>query len=404
MTDRGQNRNTTATVMIVDDEDIVTRAIAGFLELETDYRVLTFQSPQEALAATKRERIDCVVTDFLMPGMNGLEFLQAMRQWAPDVPAILLTGYADKENAIRAINEINLFQYLEKPWDNDRLGMVIRNAINHRSLEQALSEKLRELDRALRDRADLQHTTEIFEQELALAEEVQQAILPRSLTGAGDFRFFHRYFPTGRLGGDYFDVLHTAPGVFNAIVADVAGHGVPASLGTMLVKVIFYEASERGECCDGMLAQMNRRLVEFLPQQQYVTAFALSVNGPRQTVTAAAAGGPHPIIFRAEGAEPVTEWRLNGLPLGAFPEEFYRAPEPQTRPLVPGDRILLYTDGLLDVNIDRGEFCSPDELVRLVASLRHLPGDEFLDRLIDLRGVHRANLPDDVNVLLIEYC
>lgn len=404
MTGSGPSRNAPATVMIVDDEEIVTRAIAGYLELETEYRVLTFQSPQDALAATKHERIDCVVTDFLMPGMNGLEFLQAMRQLAPDVPAILLTGYADKENAIQAINEVNLFQYLEKPWDNDRLGLVIRNAVNHRSLERALSEKLRELDRALRDRADLQHTTDILEQELALAEEVQQSILPRSLSSAGDFRFFHRYFPTGRLGGDYFDVIHSAPGVFNAIVADVAGHGVPASLGTMLVKVIFYEASERGECCDGMLAQMNRRLVEFLPQQQYVTAFVLSVNGPRQTVTAAAAGGPHPIFFRAEGDEPATEWRLNGLPLGAFREDLYGAPEPQTRPLSPGERILLYTDGLLDVNIDRGESRHPDELVRLVESLRHLPGDEFLDQLIDACGVHRTNLPDDVNVLLIEYC
>jgi serine phosphatase RsbU (regulator of sigma subunit) len=391
------------TVMIVDDEEIVTQSITNLLELETDYRVLAFQSPKEALGRVRRERIDCVVTDFLMPEMDGLAFLKALKETVPGVPGILLTGYADKESAIQAINEVDLFQYLEKPWENNRLRMVIRNAINHRSLEQALAERLRELDRLLKDRETLWSDAQELEEELTLAQEVQQSILPRTLVGDGDFRFFHRYFPTGRLGGDYFDVAFTAPGCFNAIVADVAGHGVPASLGTMLVKVIFYEASRRGECCDGMLAQMNSRLTEFLPQRQYVTAFALSVDGPAGTVAAAAAGGPHPIVFSNDMNRPIEEWRLNGLPLGAFGNGVYQRPEVKSRRLVEGDRILLYTDGLLDVEVDRGQSADPSEIVQAITELRQLEGDELLSRLIAMRGVERANLPDDVNLLLIEY-
>jgi serine phosphatase RsbU (regulator of sigma subunit) len=400
---RWDNDSTRPIVMVVDDEEIVTRSIANLLELDTDYIPVTFQSPAAALALARRERIDCVVTDFLMPDMDGLEFLKNMKVVAPDVPGILLTGYADKENAIKAINEVNLYQYLEKPWDNERLKMVIRNAVEHRSLERALSDRLRDLDRALRDRDSLRTTAAELEQELSLAQEVQQSILPRHLKSDGDFHFYHRYYPTGRLGGDYFDIVPTGPGRFNAIVADVAGHGVPASLGTMLVKVIFYEASHRGECCDGMFALMNLRLLEFLPMQQYVTAFALNFNAEEATVTASSAGGPHPILFSRDPQRPVEEWRLNGLPLGAFGEQIYREPEAQTRPLAHGDRLLLYTDGLLDVDVDTGESADPQRLVDLVDELRHCDGEELLDRIVAAFGADRRNLPDDVNILLIDH-
>jgi serine phosphatase RsbU (regulator of sigma subunit) len=390
--------------MIVDDEEMVVRSIANLLEMETDYRLLPYNSPHEALETARRERIDCVVTDFLMPEMDGLAFLRALAKVSPGIPAILLTGYADKESAIKAINDVQLFQYLEKPWDNDHLRLVIRNAVNHRSLEESLRERLHELDRARADRDSFRQTAEELEAELALAEEVQRSILPRGPLQDPDFRFFHRYYPTGRLGGDFFDVTFLGPGRFNAIVADVAGHGVAAALGTMLVKVIFTDASRRGDCCNGMMEEMNARLEQLLYGQQYVTAFALSVNGPEKTVTAAPAGGPHPILFSREPDAPVEEWPLNGLPLGAFESEIFRHPEIQTRPFAPGQRILLYTDGLLDTDVASGESADPKEIVRTVERLRHLDGDELLDRLAESRGIGGRVLPDDVNTLLIEYC
>ena len=388
--------------MILDDEEIVTRSIANLLALETDYKTLPFQQPREALDAVRRERIDCVITDFLMPEMDGLEFLRRLRRMAPDVPAIMLTGYADKESAIAAVNEVNLYQYLEKPWDNDHLQLVIRNAVSHRTLQQELVERLRELDSVLKDRDTLRLTTEHIEQELALAQQVQQSILPRDLDGAGAVRFYHRYYPTGRLGGDYFDVIFTGENRFNAIVSDVAGHGVAAALGTMLVKVIFADASQRGLGCSEMLIEMNDRLVRFLPQQQFVTAFVLQVDLDAGIVSAASAGGPHPIILGSGNGVPVEQWHLNGLPLGAFNRDIFREPEAQSRPLRSGDRILLYTDGLLDVEIESGQSREPHEIAAFVDGLRNHRGEEFLERLVDRCGARRSMLPDDINLLLIE--
>ena len=74
----------------------------------------------------KKRPVDMVISDFLMPDMNGLEFLSEVKNLCPDTVRILLTGYADRDNAIRAINEIGLFQYLEKPWDNDHLILIIK--------------------------------------------------------------------------------------------------------------------------------------------------------------------------------------------------------------------------------------------------------------------------------------
>ncbi len=141
-------RESDATMVLVDDEDMVLRSLQSFLELETDYNLKTFTSPEDALDYALAGPVDVVVSDFLMPGMNGIELLGRIREKHPHSPRILLTGYADKESAIKAINEIGLFQYIEKPWDNANLLIVLRNALERRFLVKTLQEKITEIDRA----------------------------------------------------------------------------------------------------------------------------------------------------------------------------------------------------------------------------------------------------------------
>jgi response regulator RpfG family c-di-GMP phosphodiesterase len=134
------------TVMIVDDEPMVSTALRGFLELETSWRVLTYNSGQEALQALEVEPVDVIVADFMMPGMDGITFLSHARAAKPLAARILLTGYADKENAIRAINEAGLYHYLEKPWNNDQLKLVIRNGIERTALFTELDARVSALE------------------------------------------------------------------------------------------------------------------------------------------------------------------------------------------------------------------------------------------------------------------
>src|SRR3990172_4246913 len=147
MRDNGSKMSTNIpTVMIVDDEEMVTKTLAAYLELETDLKVLTFQSPKLALERLNQKPVDLVISDFLMPDMDGLQFIARAQQLYPDLACILLTGYADKENAIKAVNEVRLFQYVEKPWENEHIKLIIRNAIESKSLRETLQLKIRELD------------------------------------------------------------------------------------------------------------------------------------------------------------------------------------------------------------------------------------------------------------------
>ncbi len=136
------------TVLIVDDEEMVTISLRSLFRLQSNYQVVTHTSPKEALAAAAGITVDLVISDYLMAEMDGITFLARFKEIQPQAIRVLLTGYADKENAIRAINSVGLYQYIEKPWDNDRLLMVVKNGLEKRALLHALECKIAELDKA----------------------------------------------------------------------------------------------------------------------------------------------------------------------------------------------------------------------------------------------------------------
>ena len=143
------SQNSVERVLILDDEEMVLTSLRSFLELETDYEIVTFTSATEALEYTKKNKINLVVSDYLMPEMDGISFLAKVKEIDPNATRIILTGYADKENAIKAINEVSLFQYIEKPWDNDNLKLVIRNGIDKQKLLSELESKVVEIKKLM---------------------------------------------------------------------------------------------------------------------------------------------------------------------------------------------------------------------------------------------------------------
>ena len=145
------SENQSYVVAVIDDEPMVTQSIKNFLALETDYDVLVFNSPREAIDSLRDRPVDVVISDYLMPDLNGIEFFLQLKEIQPQATRILLTGYADKENAIKAINDVGLYQYIEKPWENEDLKLIIRNGIEKRMLLKRLAEKVAELDKASAD-------------------------------------------------------------------------------------------------------------------------------------------------------------------------------------------------------------------------------------------------------------
>lgn len=148
--------NYNETIVLVDDEEMVLTSLRSILALETDYHVQTFLSAKEASEYIRDSDVDLVISDYLMPEMDGITFLAGVREMKPEIPRIILTGYADKENAIKAINEVGLYQYIEKPWDNEDLMIIIRNGLEKQKLLKKLQEKIHEINAAYGDLQTMQ--------------------------------------------------------------------------------------------------------------------------------------------------------------------------------------------------------------------------------------------------------
>lgn len=137
-----------SNIVIVDDEEIVLTSLRSLIALETNYEANCFTSVGKALDFVKNNNVDLVVSDFLMPEMDGISFLARVREIKPEVPRVILTGYADKENAIKAINEVGLFQYIEKPWENADFLIILRNGLEKKRLMTKLQQKIEEISHA----------------------------------------------------------------------------------------------------------------------------------------------------------------------------------------------------------------------------------------------------------------
>ncbi len=133
------------SVLIVDDEEMVITSLRAFLQLETDFDVEGCTDPEKAVECLARRSVDVIVTDYLMPKMNGIQLLKRAREIQPEATRVLLTGHADKASAIQAINEVGLYHYVEKPWDNSALLLVIKNGAERALLLRQLKDSQTEL-------------------------------------------------------------------------------------------------------------------------------------------------------------------------------------------------------------------------------------------------------------------
>lgn len=155
----------TGTLFIVDDEMMVTSSLQTMLGIETSHTIHCFNNPLDALEQVTVIRPDVIISDFSMPGMDGITFLRNVKQRLPEATLILLTGYADKESAIEAINSVGIYRYIEKPWDNEELKISINNGLERSHLIGDLKQSVADLTQA---RAELEQANQRLE---ALVEE-----------------------------------------------------------------------------------------------------------------------------------------------------------------------------------------------------------------------------------------
>src|SRR5262249_24286361 len=145
---QNNSNNSQPSVLLVDDEDMVITTIKAFCKMETYFAIHGFTNTEGGAHFVGEHQIDVAVSDYLMPKWNGIHLLSRVKEVQPEASRVLLTGHADKQSAIQAINQVALFQYLEKPWDNAQLLLAVRSGVERARLFRDLREKVGELDSA----------------------------------------------------------------------------------------------------------------------------------------------------------------------------------------------------------------------------------------------------------------
>ncbi|MDX9856639.1 MAG: SpoIIE family protein phosphatase [candidate division Zixibacteria bacterium] len=399
----GQTIAAVPTVMIVDDEEMVTASISALISMELEYRTVAFQSPRLALDHLHRQPVDMIISDFLMPEMNGLEFLDHARKLYPDVPRVILTGYADKENAIRAINEVGLYHYLEKPWDNDHLTVLVRNGVHQKNLHETLRDHIRRLERAQRRADELSETADRLRDELELARRLQRRLMPDRLPADGSVSVAVHYEPAMEIGGDFYDIIELAGNRMGVLVGDVTGHGIQAALSTALLKFAFAQFAGRDVRPCEILSGINDVLYTALPDGIFAAAVVVAIDRVSGRCHIANAGTPHPMVLRRHFAK-CERLPAEGLLLGVADPKAFRPGQEHGIDLQPGDGLLLYTDGLTECENGDGEMFEQRAFGAALAKNIPRRGNELLDEIVaSVRTFRNGRMAeDDLTALVIE--
>jgi phosphoserine phosphatase RsbU/P len=240
--------------------------------------------------------------------------------------------------------------------------------------------------------------------ELQIANQIQSSILPREVPRLAGLEIVARYLPMSAVAGDFYDFLVVDNRRIGILVADVTGHGVPAALIASMLKVAFAGQTAHAEDPARILAGLNRALCGKF-EEHFVTAAYVFVDLDKFVLRYAGAGHP-PLLLaprtNVHGRESESrEVEANGLMLGLFPEATYSSTE---IPLDPGDRVLLYTDGILEaMNSAREEFGKSrlkNFLAASSSSASHL-ADALLFELRRWSGAEAQRTHDDDITLLI---
>jgi sigma-B regulation protein RsbU (phosphoserine phosphatase) len=289
--------------------------------------------------------------------------------------------------------------YLLRPFAPGELLAQVGAFLRIKDVHDRLADKTAEVHRINKR---LQQAYQQIDQELELAHRIQTSFLPQTLPSVPRVRFAVHYSLRGRVGGDFYDAFRLDENHVGFYVADAMGHGVPASLLTIFVKMgvkakevsgQHYRLVPPGEVLD----RLNKDLIaQEMSETPFITMVYALFNHGTGTLRFARAGHPYPLHVSREGE--VSLWRSEGLLLGVTEARF---PE-QTRQLTVGDKVLLYSDGIDSATFEANQ-PGTDSLLACAERHRALPVQAFLDRLA--RELFRdAEPPDDLTLLGLEVC
>jgi len=315
-------------VLIVDDDRFVRKIMTKSLE-DVGYRLETAENGAEAIQVLNDFVPDVIISDWMMPEMDGIEFCQWVRgnSKLKDSYFILLTAKDRVEDKTHGL-DIGADDYVTKPFQGAELVARVRSGLRLRKVQKELTAAYKTLD-----------------DEFRVVANLQRSFLPAPVEKFGDYQFASHYSPSSRAGGDYYDFIRLTDMHLGILVADVSGHGAAASVVMAITRVVMRAYVQQLLSPGGAFSIVNDVLAEHVPTDQFETGFYGILNLRTHKFRYSSAGHNPPLFRRASTGEVTELENVGGIPLKIMEHQRYEEAEVS---IEPGDQILLYTDGVTE--------------------------------------------------------
>ena len=398
-------------VLVVDDSKLQRKLLTLALQ-RWGFDVMEAESAEEALEVVEQWRPDLVISDWMMPGMSGLELCRRFRAMEEEeyLYFILLTSKSEKEEVARGLDS-GADDFLTKPVDNNELRARITAGERLIEMQRSMAQANRTLSDTL---GELQQLYDNIDSDLQEAKKLQQSLVKERFRAlpVGDLSLLLR--SSGHVGGDLVGFFEAGPEHVGLYALDVSGHGISSALMTARLAGYLSNAAPdqnvalrknaQGQYVprrpDEVVADLNDLVLDEMETEHYFTLLLCFVELETGEIVMSQAGHPHPAVQRATGE--IEQTGTGGFPVGLLSGVGF---ERFSLTLNRGDRILILSDGVTECPSPDAGMLGEEGLTKLMHEMADLRGPAFLEaliwRLAEFNG--GEDFPDDVSAILFEY-
>jgi len=357
--------------LIADDDSDILAALRLLLKSD-GYEPQTVSSPAAVLDAIEHAQFDVVLLDLnyardTTSGREGIDLISHIHALDPLLPIVVMTAWGTVDLAVEVMRR-GVRDFVQKPWENARLLETLRKQVKHARARRRVQNRL----------ASGRRTEAQFKRELIETRELQENLLANTPPAIPGIQIAIQWQPATTVGGDYVAAFNTDDEHVALCVADVVGKGLPAALLMSNFQAALKSLVVQNLSPAELSTQLNRVLYSNIPLHKFITAFYGVVNIPDRTLSFTNAGHNPPLLVHASGE--CERLEDGGSVLGAFSEVEYAQGEIT---LQPGDRLLMFTDGLSEAVDTTSEQFGEERLTELMCEHRHRGPEELKEILFD---------------------
>ena len=366
-----QFKGNESNILIVDDKHENLTLLRQILT-DQGHLVRPSLSGKHALQTVNANMPDLILLDIMMPEMDGYELCQKLKadERTREIPVIFLSALGDVKDKVKAFS-VGGVDYITKPFNAKE---VLARVNTHLELKFSREELKKSYE-------IIKNHQEKLELELEQGRQTQLAILPKKLPQIPNTQITSKFVPNIQIGGDFYDVFDLEDGKFGIFIADVTGHGVSAALISAMISGIFRENRKGRYSPESVLRLISNILDDEMPEGKYVSMFYGIYDSLEQTLLFTNAGHPAGLVIRKESGT-IFQLSGEGNVVGILPSNECMFGEEKFQ-FIPGDKLLLYTDAIIEVMNDDNSMLGIEGVSDFLAANSQLPIRELLDQLFE---------------------